>query len=145
MYASASEAEAAWGEDLTLRLSDRDGDGERDAGVVEAALAEASAHADSYLASRYGTPITDPDHVVVLRRPVIDIAAYGLAQTADLLTEDIRARRDDAVQFLRRLASGEARLGAGPEAPAGPPATTVEVDNAGRTRRWGRRVFGVGR
>ena len=142
MYATVAELTAAWGEDLVLRVSDRDGDGAADAGVLEAALAEASNHADSYLANRYPTPLTDPAHVAVVRRPVIDIAVYNLATTHGLLTDTIRERRDQAERFLRRLSSGEARLGGGEEAPDGPPSRTAEV--AGPTeRRWGRGAFGI--
>lgn len=109
MYATQSDIVALYGEDI-LHVADRDGDGVVDVASVDAALADASAEVDSYLAVRYALPLPEGTNVSVLRRITADIAIYSLAQSRDILTEELRRRYEDALKALMRLSSGQQTL-----------------------------------
>lgn len=85
-------------------------------GDQNAALATASRVADSYLRQRYAVPLESWEDD--LRRVVCDIAAYDLAgqkaHGVDGRTTLVRVRYEDAVKWLKAVASGAASL-AGPE------------------------------
>ena len=48
---------------------------------------------------------------MVLQRAVIDMACHQLAATADVMTEQIRQRYEDALAWLKDVAAGRAALG----------------------------------
>ncbi|SFQ14344.1 Mu-like prophage protein gp36 [Roseivivax halotolerans] len=106
-YATQDDITDLYGPDA-LFAADRDGDGVADAVPVTRALDAASAEIDSYLASRYSLPFetTHP----VLTQLCVDIALYRLASAADVATEELRRRYEDAVGALKRLAKGEQSL-----------------------------------
>ncbi|MEM8554383.1 MAG: DUF1320 domain-containing protein [Pseudomonadota bacterium] len=107
-YATQSDIETAYGPRLLPVIADRDGDGVVDADAVAGALADASDEADTYLAMVHTVPLTTvPGN---LRRIVVDIAVYRLAGSAEVLTEEHRRRYDDAVDLLKRIAEGKAKL-----------------------------------
>jgi len=106
-YATPSDITTAYGPDA-LFAADRDGDGAADAGIVEAALADASAEIDSFLANRYSLPL-DGAHAV-LTRICIDIAIYRMASTADVVSDAMRTRFEDAQKALHDFSSGKRRL-----------------------------------
>ena len=91
-----------------LIVADRDGDGEAEAAAIGRALSMASAEIDTYVSVRYGLPL--PSTPEILRQWCVDIACYRLAQTADVLTEELRRRYEDALAALKRLAKGEQAL-----------------------------------
>lgn len=78
-----------------------------DAAKVSRALSSASAEIDSYLAVRLTLPVEPTE---LLMQFAVDIALYRLASTADVMTEELRQRYDDAIAHLRRIADGKAQL-----------------------------------
>ncbi len=78
--------------------------------VVQAALDDASAEIDGYLAGRFTMPLTDAP--AVLTRLAADMAIYrmqALRPIHDLA--EARRRYDDAIAMLTRVAAGELTLG----------------------------------
>lgn len=108
MYASRNDMEELYGEDLIVRVSTRYGDEAPDEGSIEKALADASSFIDTHIGVRYPLPLPAP--APTLRRPCVDIAIYYLAQSADILTEQIEVRYKDAKSLLNKLADGRAKL-----------------------------------
>jgi phage gp36-like protein len=108
VYATTTELTNYLGEDEYLRVADRDGSGVVDSDAVTLALSDASSIADSYL-TRW-LPITDIPSA--LRRAVMAIAVYSLAGNTQ--TDDQRRRYEDAIAWLRDVASARASLGIPP-------------------------------
>lgn len=106
-YATQSDIVTLYG-DAALVVADRDGDGLPDAAAVARALASASEEIDLYVGARYRLPL--PAGVPMLMQWCVDIALYRLAQTADVLSDEIRRRYDDALAALQRVAKGGAAL-----------------------------------
>lgn len=77
--------------------------------VLARALTDADAEIDAHLATRYSLPLALVPPV--LTRLAADIARYRLFD--DGVPETVRLRYQDAVSLLRRMASGEVRLGEG--------------------------------
>jgi phage gp36-like protein len=97
------------------------------------ALDDASALIDGYLAGRYPVPIAQPPQI--LCGLCVDVSIYNLARSHDGLTEDIRARYEDALRYLRSVAKGEIELpGQEPQAGSG----TGAVVLSGPPRLFGR-------
>ena len=109
-YAAPADIGAQYGAETLLLLTDRDGDGQADPGAAERALADATAEIDGYLAGRYALPL-ESGRAAALRRTAVDIAVYRLAADATAATDERRRRYEDAVRFLKGIASGEIRLG----------------------------------
>lgn len=117
-YATQADLETRFGAAEILQLSDRDGAGGADPGVVEAALAAAAVEIDGYLAVRYALPLAAvPD---LVREIACDLARYRLWK--DQAPERVRQAQEDAVAQLKRLSAGVMRLtgAAGTEPAAGP-------------------------
>jgi len=75
-------------------------------GLVNAALADASAQIDGYVATRYRVPL-DPAPGSI-KRLAGDLARYQLYD--DAVTETIQKRRDEAIAELRDIAAGKSVL-----------------------------------
>lgn len=123
-YASQSDIVEIYGEQ-SLIVADRDGDGTPDVAAIGRALVSASDEIDSYIAVRYPLPLVAVPGI--LRQRAVDIAVYRLAQTADVLTEELRKRYEDAIGHLRRIAEGKAVL----VLPPVPPGEGEEEDPQG--------------
>ncbi|WP_417262621.1 gp436 family protein [Celeribacter sp.] len=106
-YATQSDIEELYGSDI-LHIADRDGDGVPEADAITRACVSASAEIDTHLHARYALPL--PEVPEYLRQLAVDIAIYRLAQTADVLSEEMRTRYEDALAALRRIAEGKAAL-----------------------------------
>lgn len=120
-YATQTDITDLYGIDTLDRLADRDGEGTADAAKVSRALDDASALVDGYIALRVTLPLSPVP--AVLRNLTVDIAMYRLATDAGLLSEDARARYDDAIRFLRDVSAGKAAI---PQ-PAAPGAAVTET------------------
>jgi phage gp36-like protein len=114
-YATAQELTDRVGSDALAAVSDRDWDAVVEAEAVAAALDDASAEIDSYLAARYALPIASPPAAV--KRVCIDIAMYHLS--GNRTTEEVEKRYKNAVSWLRDIAKGLATLGDSAAAPSG--------------------------
>jgi phage gp36-like protein len=98
------------GVDEVTRSADRDLDGVADVAVVDRAIADADAEIDSYVGAIYKVPLAPVPSVVVTYSAVI--AMYRLSSDIGTLTEEKRQRYEDAIRWLRDVASGKAVLGA---------------------------------
>jgi phage gp36-like protein len=115
-----------FGDDEAVLLADTDGDGVADAERIAAAIADAEATIDSYIAARYSTPLeTVP---AVLTQYAADLARERLHTVQP--TEEVTERAKRAVAWLKDVASGKASLpiGSGGEGGVGDPAY-VERDS----------------
>lgn len=108
MYATRTDMSELYGDDLIARVSTRYGEEVSNEAAIEKALADASGLIDTHIGVRYPLPLSAP--APVLRRPCVDVAIYYLAQSADVLTEQIEMRYKDAKSLLGKLSRGEAKL-----------------------------------
>jgi len=131
VYASAQDLVERHGPDAVIVLGDAD-----DAAKVDQALDDASAEIDGYLEPRYELPLSSVPQLLV--RLCVDIAFYRLASmvaavpTAD---DDRRLRYQDAVSVLRRIRSGEVRLGVEALGPGLKPSFNALPRRFGRAQR----------
>ncbi len=105
-YATQADLETRFGAEELVALTDRAGGGAIDGSVVERALADAVALADSYLARRHTLPLASTPPA--LRPVVCDVARYKLHEDAP--TEEVRRRYEDALAWLRDVAVGRVAL-----------------------------------
>jgi phage gp36-like protein len=94
--------------DLT-ELTDDDNTGTINITLVSAVLEEASGRVDSYCRNRYATPLQQSDDVKSL---TLDIAVYLLfsRRRETNVGETVKARFDQAIAFLKDIASSKASL-----------------------------------
>lgn len=105
MYATRDDLVARFTETEIASL-EQDDSGAPSTEASTAALEDASAEADSYIAVKYTLPL--PNTPTVLLRAVCDIARYRLYK--DRATEEVRKRYDDAVSWLKLLAKGGTQM-----------------------------------
>jgi phage gp36-like protein len=113
-YATQSDLVARFGSAELAQLTDRVAGTAIDAAVVAAALADADALIDGYLAQRYALPVTPTP--ALLLRAAADIARFLLHGKS--AGEAVRNAYDDALRVLRDLADGRAALPGAAAAPA---------------------------
>ncbi|MBX9702382.1 MAG: DUF1320 domain-containing protein [Acetobacteraceae bacterium] len=122
-YATLADLTARFGEAEVAQLTDRAGTEQVDGSVVDAALADADATIEGYLAGRYAVPVAPVP--ALLRRIACDLARHTLHGKS--AGEAVRRAQEDALKLLRDLANGVAVLpgataaaaGANPAADAG--------------------------
>lgn len=107
-YAAKDDIEKIHGTDALERVADRDGDGEIDTDAVDLALESASSEIDSYISVRYDVPLASPSPMV--KQVCVDIAVYRLAVSTTRLTDEMRQRYEDAVEWLKSIAKGNAAV-----------------------------------
>lgn len=113
VYAAQADVENAISVAMLRLIADHDDDGAVNASVVSAALSEASALAETYLAAYLPvSPVPD-----VLRRAVVDIAIELMRRGRNQSTDDSKEAYKAAIQWLRDVSAGKAVLGA--PSPAG--------------------------
>ena len=136
MYVEVSGLIARFGEQELIQLTDRASTGVIVTSVAERAIADATAEIDGYLrAGGYTVPLSPAPEL--LERIAADIARFHLYD--DQATEEVRKRYEDQVALLRRIASGDVRLGVG----EGDGAGSAEVAASERVfTRDGLRDFG---
>lgn len=106
MYATVLDLTGRFGEREIEELVASD-TGAPDMARAEKALADGAAEIDAYLDGRYVLPLANVP--AVLPRLNCDIARYRLWD--DQASEEVRARYEDAVRFLRAVAGGLISLG----------------------------------
>lgn len=108
MYATKQDMIDRFGEEQMVEVTDRASppSGEIDDSVLDAALNDASATIDSYIARRYKLPLASVP--AVLKGRCMTIAWYNLQRGHH--TEELRADYTDAIEFLRQLSTGAALL-----------------------------------
>lgn len=110
-----------------VELTDDAGTGSADETMIDAARLAAEGEANSYFAVRYRVPIDvsgEPDLVEAIRGFVLDLTAYRLHGRRPPVPADVLRRRDEAIAWLVRVASGTVRL---PSAAALPENTAVQT------------------
>jgi phage gp36-like protein len=108
VYAAQQDLYDRFGQTEITALADRDGDGVPDPGVIDAALADASAEMDGYFrAAGYVVPATQTPTVTT--RICANLARYNL-YTNDA-PEQVQRLHDDSIAWLKMVASGQISLG----------------------------------
>lgn len=112
-YITNADIEERVGSAALVQLADDDGNGVADVGVVDEARLGAEGEVNSYLGRRYAVPIsltTHPDLADVLASITLDLAEYRLRLRRPPVAEDARRRRDQAIEWLTRVAEGRIEL-----------------------------------
>ena len=112
-YITNSDIEERLGTAAYVQLADDDGNGVADVGVVDEARLGAEGEVNSYLGRRYSVPVsltTHPDLADVLASFTLDLAEYRLRLRRPPVPDDARRRRDQAIEWLTRVAEGRIEL-----------------------------------
>lgn len=106
MYATKQDIIDQEGEQVLYDYFDRGGDGVIDDAAVDRALARASALVDSCLGNKFVVPIVNVPALLV--GYVVDLAIYYGSNGS---YDELRVRHDDAIKWLKKVASGEINIG----------------------------------
>lgn len=102
------------GKELLEQLTDRDGLGKIDDGVLNDAITEAGVEIDAYLKGRYAVPLSPvPD---IIKNKARDLVVYHLYIHEP--PDQTAKRYNDAIKFLREVRDGDIDLGVDDPAPA---------------------------
>ncbi len=107
-YATLADAQSLYGAEAIAVVCDRDQDGSADATSFALHLTIASQQIDGYLLGRYALPLATPP--AIFTKYCVDLAIYNCALGADVRTEEMRRRRDDAIEYLNNVALGRVKL-----------------------------------
>jgi phage gp36-like protein len=107
LYAMPQDYFSAFGEQEAIQLTDRQGVGAVDGGVLAAALASASGVMDGYIGGRYALPLSTT--TPLLKKVCLDLARFELHgnQAGDIVVE----RKKDAYRTLEGVSRGGVDLG----------------------------------
>ncbi len=122
-YISNSDIEVRLGSAAYVQLTDDDGNGVADAGVVDEARLGAEGEVDSYLARRFKVPIDLSVHTDLsdsLGTITLDLVEYRLRGRRPPVPQAAERRHAQAVAWLVNLAAGRIELPA-----STPPADTT--------------------
>lgn len=122
-YITNNDIEERLGTLAYVQLTDDGGTGSADLDKVAEARSGAEGEADSYLATRYAVPVdllAEPQIAAVLKSFVLDIAEYRLHNRRPPVPADVARRRNEAIAWLQRVATGAVQL----------PATVMRAANA---------------
>lgn len=126
-YADIEMMVQRFGRAELLELSDRDGSGELNEAVIEAALSDACADIDGYIGGRYQLPLTTV--APVLHRSACDLARYYLYDNR-LDEQHPAARRYKAViRLLEQISKGQVLLGIDQSADSASHTDTVQIES----------------
>ena len=112
-YITNADIEERVGGVALVQFADDDGNGIADVGVVDEARLGAEGEVNSYLGRRFAVPISltiHPDLADVLASFTLDLAEYRLRLRRPPVPEDARRRRDQAIEWLARVAEGRIEL-----------------------------------
>lgn len=107
-YATAAQAIALYGTDYIAVACDRDNDGSLDTASFDKWLEVATRKINGYLLGRYNLPLATPPEY--FQELCTDIAVYKAAATADVMTEIIKDRYEEAIDYLKMIACGKIKL-----------------------------------
>lgn len=113
MYATKANFESAFGASETADL-------DVPAGRVLAAIDQAGAEADGYIATRYTVPVASVG--ANLTRITLDIARFRLWDNRS--PDEVRTRYEDAIKWLRDVAAGKVLLTDASGMPIATPSTS---------------------
>ncbi len=112
-YVTNSDIEAWLGTETYIALTDDSGSGSADETKVDDARMGAEGEANSYMAARYQVPVTissEPEVEAVLKTFVLDLVSYRLHSRRPPVPKDVVRRRDEAITWMERVASGVVHL-----------------------------------
>lgn len=112
-YITNEDIQSRIGPAAYVQLTDDTGTGSADTAKVDEARLGAEGEANSYLAARYAVPVDltgEAQLAATLKSFVLDIAAYRLHTRRPPVPDDIVRRREEAVTWLVRVASGLVQL-----------------------------------
>ncbi|WP_429885376.1 gp436 family protein [Geoalkalibacter halelectricus] len=134
MYCTQAQMVERFGEQLVIQLTDRDHAGEINEAVLAAAMADAAAEIDMYLAGRYTLPLSSVP--LTLTRLACILTRDVLATGSDVSDERWSKQADDARKLLREIAGGKVSLGVDALAQGAASGDGAQMESAGRI--WGR-------
>lgn len=108
-YVTNTEIEERLGSATYVQLTDDDGDGNADVGVVDEARLGAEGEVNSYLATRFQVPIDLDAHVEltdVLASITLDLVEYRLRGRRPPISDAAQRRRNEAIDWLTKVAAG---------------------------------------
>lgn len=120
-YITNTDIEERLGHAAYVQLTDDTNSGIADEDKINEARLSAEGEVDSYLSRRCAVPVdvtTHPELAGVLLGVTLDLAEYRLFVRRSPAPDEIKAKRDAAVRWLQRIASGEAVLPCLSELPA---------------------------
>lgn len=112
-YVTNSDIQSRLGSQAYIQLTDDAGSGSADTAKVDEARLGAEGEVNSYLATRYATPVdltNEPEVQAVLKSFVLDLVSYRLHSRRPPVPADMVRRREEAVTWLSRVASGIVQL-----------------------------------
>ncbi|HWL94464.1 MAG TPA: DUF1320 domain-containing protein [Phycisphaerae bacterium] len=142
-YITNTDIEKRLGTPAYIALTDDSGGGSADATKVDEARLGAEGEANSYLATRYQTPVVltgEAEIAAVLKSFVLDVAVYRLHSRRPPVPPDFVRRYQEAVTWLGRVASAVVQLPAA-VATAEPVALGIMGENTGPAREMTRETL----
>jgi phage gp36-like protein len=112
-YVTNAEIQSRLGTQVYIQLTDDTGSGSADVAKVDEARLGAEGEVNSYLATRYAVPVNlsgESEVQAVLKSFVLDLVSYRLHSRRPPVPADIVRRREEAVTWLGRVASGLVQL-----------------------------------
>jgi len=140
MYSTQTDIQGEIGAAPLIELTDDEGLGTVNAARVTAAIEQADAEINSFLAQRYTVPLTTG--LVLLRDLSVTLSLERLyGRRPGSLPDDRKDRAIAARRLLRDIADGRAALGDVP-APAPPPAAAGPAEISSAERVFSRDTMG---
>lgn len=131
-YVTNSDIEERLGSLGYVQLTDDDGDGVADVGVVDEARLGATGEVDSYLARRYQVPVdvsAQAELSGVLASITLDLVEYRLRSRRPPIPADAVQQHSRAIDWLKGVSEGRIELpstsGVPPSTARGPVASTT--------------------
>jgi phage gp36-like protein len=134
-YVTEADLVLRYGQDELVQLTNRAGGSTIDSAVLAAAIADAEAEVDGYLASRYAVPVTV--QAALLRSIAATVVRYRLHGKS--AGETVRRDYEDALRWLRDVSTGKVVL-VGAASPSASEGTNGRVLNGTKAPA----VFGPG-
>ncbi|MGB9623776.1 MAG: phage protein Gp36 family protein [Phycisphaerae bacterium] len=142
-YITNADVEERLGSSTYVQLTDDAGTGTADEDKVNEARLGAEGEVNSYLSRRVAVPVDlagRPELAGTLRSVVLDLVEYRLRGRRPPVPAGVSRRRDEAVQWLERVAAGEVLLPAQAEMAANP-VTGAMAASTGATRAMTREML----
>jgi len=135
MYCTGEQMTERFGRRIVAQLTSRDGSDEINDDALSAAIADATAEINMYLAGRYALPLSSVP--LPLTRIACVLARDILAANSDMYDERWDTQAKEARRMLADIATGKTSLGVDglAQAPAASP-DGVNMESGGRV--WGR-------
>ncbi len=142
-YITNADVEERLGTSTYVQLTDDPGTGTADEDKGNEARLGAEGEVNSYLARRVAVPVdlaTWPELAGLLKSVVLDLVEYRLRGRRPPVPSGVSQRRDEAVQWLERVAAGEVMLPARVEITTNPAAGAM-VASTGSARSMTREAL----